>query len=455
MLFCNIGLIDENLDYHPNMFVGTSGSTITYIGSTHPSKYQNPHGEPQGSGSQSAKNSQSHHNTDQYGQEYDGRGKLLMPGLYNMHAHSTMTLLRGYAENLPLQRWLTEMVFPFEAKIDEDAALSATRLAVAEMLRYGTVSFSDMYFFDDARAQAVGESGIKCNLGSCISVFDPDIHYQDTPFALNNHHIYSDLAGEFDGRLQMDMCLHSEYTTTPTVVREASEQAQEFGVGMHIHVSETEREVQECKERHGMTPPQYLDSLGVFDLRTTAAHCVWLEDCDYNILADKGVTIATNPASNLKLGSGFLLRKKVCDNNIRLAIGTDGAASNNSQNMFREMYMLATIHRGFERNTVGLSPKDVLYAATAAGAYAQGRDSCGCVKVGNKADLVVLDINNPWMQPVTDMLTNVIYSQSGEDVVLTMVDGNVVYRDGEWTGIDVEKAIAETQMYRDRIVAAL
>ena len=441
MLFCNIGIIDENLQYRPDMFVGTCGTTINYVGSEHPNADPQP-------AAQDARL--------EYGEVYDGRGKLLMPGLYNMHAHSTMTLLRGYAENLPLQRWLNEMVFPFEAKIDDDAALWATRLAMAEMLRYGTVSFSDMYFLDDARAQAVGESGIKCNIGSCITEFDPQAHYEDTPFAAKNRHIMNDLVGEFDDRLQMDMCLHAEYTTTPTIVREAAEKALEYGAGMHIHVSETSSEVQECKERHnGMTPPEYLASLGVFDVRTTAAHCVWLEDCDYDILREKDVTIATNPASNLKLGSGFLPRAKVCGNGIRLAIGTDGVASNNSQNMFREMYMLAVIHRGFERNTVGISPEDVLRAATSAGAYAQKRADCGKLAVGYKADLVVLDVDNPWMQPVSNMLTNVVYSQSGEDVVLTMVDGKVAYRDGEWPGIDVEKAIAQTQMHRDRIVESL
>ncbi len=439
MLFSNIGILDSELNYRPNMFVGTQGKLITYIGSEHPT----------------AAATATPTSAD-FGEEFDGRGKLLMPGLYNMHAHSTMTLLRGYAENLPLQRWLTEMVFPFEAKITDEAALPATRLAIAEMLRYGTVSFSDMYFFDDARAQAVGESGIKCNLCSCISVFDPEVHYKDTPFAALNQHIYDDLRGEFEGRLQMDMCLHSEYTTTPTIVREVAEQTLEYGVGMHIHVSETQSEVAECKDRHGgMTPPQYLASLGVFDARTTAAHCVWLEDDDYAVLREHDVTIATNPASNLKLGSGFLPRPRVCEEGIRLAIGTDGVASNNSQNMFREMYMLATIHRGFEHNTVGLSPRDVLKTATTAGAYAQGRADCGRIEEGCAADLVVLDIDNPWMQPVTNMLTNVVYSESGEDVVLTMVDGKVVYRDGEWPGIDVEKAIAETQQHRDKIVESL
>ncbi len=427
MLFENIDILDENLDHRSGCFVGIEGDRIDCIETSRPSK--------------------------DYGQTYDGRGKLLIPGLYNMHAHSTMTLLRGYAENLPLQRWLNEMIFPFEALITDEAALPATRLAIAEMLRYGIVSFSDMYFFDDARAQAVGESGIKCNICRSISCFDPKAHYIDTEFYTMNEHLRNDLHGAFDGRLLMDMCLHSEYITTPNIVREVSEKALEYGVGMQVHVSETKTEVEECKERHdGLTPPQYLASMGAFDPRTTAAHCVWLEDGDFEILREKGVTIATNPASNLKLGSGFMNCRRVLDEGVRLAIGTDGVASNNAQNLFRDMYLLATIHRGYECDPVGISTKEVLAAATSAGAYAQGRQDCGKIAVGYRADLVVLDIDKPWMQPVTDMATNVVYSESGEDVVLTMVDGKVVYRDGEWPGIDVERAIAETRRYRDDIV---
>ncbi len=434
MLFSNIDILDEDLTLKRSCYVGTLGNTIDYIGTDAP--------DPA-----SAKN---------YGEVYDGRGKLLMPGLYNTHAHSTMTLLRGYAENLPLHRWLNEMVFPFEAKITDEAALPATRLAIAEMLRYGTVSFSDMYFFDDARAQAVGESGIKCNLCTSISCFDTSLHYSDTPFFSINEHLYNDLHNAFDGRLKIDLCLHSEYITTPNIVREVAEKALEYGVGMQIHVSETRTEVAECKERRGgKTPPAYLAELGVFDPRTTAAHCVWLEDDDFEILREKDVTIATNPASNLKLGSGFLDCKKACESGVRLAIGTDGVASNNSHNLFREMYLLAMIHRGYNLDPVGLSPSDVLRIATTAGAYAQGRSDCGKIAKGCKADLVVLDIDNAWMQPVTDMPTNVIYSESGEDVVLTMVDGRIAYRDGEWPGIDVERAIAETTRYKDEIVSSL
>ncbi len=439
MLFTNINILNENFELIKDQYVGVQGAFITYIGNDDPRKLSDI-------------NSVS---TD-FGEIYDGKNKLLIPGLFNLHAHSTMTLLRGYAENLPLQRWLNEMVFPFEAKITPEAALPATRLAIAEMLRYGIVSFSDMYFFDDARAQAIEESGIKCNISTSISCFDPDAHYKNLPLYAANEHLFHDLNGAFDGRLLMDMCLHSEYTTTPNIVREVAEKTLEYGVGMHVHVSETKSEVEECKERHGgLTPPAYLAKLGVFDSRTTAAHCVWLEDEDIEILNDKDVTIATNPASNLKLGSGFLPLKKICDKGVRLAIGTDGVASNNAHNLFRDMYLLATIHRGAELNPVGLSPADILHIATEAGAYAQGRNDCGKLATGYRADLVVLDIDKPWMQPITDMATNLIYSESGEDVVLTMVDGKITYKDGQWASIDVEKAIAETTKYKDEIVSDL
>ena len=237
---------------------------------------------------------------------------------------------------------------------------------------------------------------------------------------------------------------------------EVAQQAVEYGVGMHIHVSETQSEVQQCKTRHGgLTPVQFLAHSGVFDARTTAAHCVWLEDDDYEILREKNVTIASNPASNLKLGSGVMPLDKVLENNVRLAVGTDGVASNNAQNMFRELYLLMLVYRGYAHNPQGITPAQALQAASSAGAYAQGRKNCGVLEVGYSADLVVINTDAPWMQPVTNPINNLVYSGCGEDVVLTMVDGKVCYREGEWPGIDVEKAQAQTQEWRDKIVNQL
>jgi len=430
MLFSHIDVLDADLNHLPDRFVAVSDGRIVAIAE------QRPEGD--------------------FGEEYDGRGKLLMSGLYNAHAHAPMTLLRGYAENLALQNWLFDRVFPFEALITDESALPATRLAIAEMLRFGVVSFSDMYFYDDARIQAIMESGIKCNLCHSVSCFDPQAHYRDLDAYAANEHLVRDFHGAGDGRLIVDLSLHSEYTTTPDIVVEMADSARELGLGMQVHVSETEREVEECRQRHdGMTPPEYLASLGVFDVPTTAAHCVWLEGDDFDILREHDVTIATNPASNCKLGSGVAPVGAFVEHGNRVALGTDGVASNNGHDMFRDLYLLALLRRGVDGDPVGISPAYVLHAATANGAYAQQRHDCGACRVGNRADLVVLDLMQPQMQPVSSLLDNVVYSATGAEVVLTMVDGQVLYRDGVWPTIDVERAIAETQMHRDRIVAKL
>ena len=430
MLFKNIDLLDENLDHKSGWYVGVADGRIAYVGEDMPA--------------------------EDFGETYDGTGKLLMTGLVNTHAHSPMTLLRGYAENLPLQRWLFDSVFPFEAKINDELARPATDLAIAEMLRFGTVSFSDMYFYDDARAAAIIESGIKCNLCSSISCFDPETEYRDTPQFGINKHLLETYQGAADGRLVIDLCLHSEYTTTEKIVRGVAEHAKEKGTIIQVHVSETKSEHEECKERHGgLTPVAYFEQTGVLDVPVVAAHCVWVTSEDMDILAAHDATVASNPASNLKLGSGICDIRGLLEHGVRVTVGTDGPASNNATNMFRELYLLSIVQKGITHDPEGLAATDVLHAATIAGAQAQGRADCGALKVGNRADLIVIDLQVPWMQPITDVCNNIVYSDTGSAVMLTMVDGRVLYREGEYLTIDIERAMHDTQAARDSIVASL
>ncbi|MBQ6454131.1 MAG: amidohydrolase [Coriobacteriales bacterium] len=432
MLFKDISIFDGGFKLHEHQYVGvdTSGR-IAYIGDGAPA------------------------DPDAYGEVYDGRRKLLMPGMFNAHAHAPMTLLRGYAENLPLQRWLFEMVFPFEARMTDDDVLPAMRLAVAEMLRFGTVGFSDMYFNSDVRAQVVGESGIKCNMSHSISDF-AGARYADTPFKGIHDHLISAYHGAFDGRLLVEYCLHSEYTTREPIVRDVAAAARESGLGLQVHVSETRQEHEECKQRHGgLTPVQYLEACGVLDVPVTAAHCVWLEPQDIEIMKAHGATVATCPASNMKLGSGVPPIPRYLDAGLRVALGTDGPASNNNHNMFQDLYLMLLANRGVDRDPVGITPEQALTIATANGAQAQGREDCGKLEPGFKADLIVLDLDSPWMMPVTDLARNVVYAANGSDVVLTMVDGRVLYRDGEYLTIDIERAMFETQAARDSIVSRL
>ena len=416
MLFCNIDLLDENFKTQKNQYVGVKDGRIAYIGAE----------EPQ----------------EDFGERYDGRHRLLLPGFYNVHSHAPMTLLRGYAENLPLQRWLGEKVFPFEDLLDEEAAYYGTLLAISEMLASGTVSFSDMYFFLDGMTKAIFESGIKCNLSRGLTVFD-DSDYTDLPAYRDNV------------RLIGDLCIHGEYTSNPKIVEAVAQHARDTGARIHIHLSETQTEHEECKSRHGLTPAAYMEKHGIFDSPTTAAHCVWLEDGDFDILKKHGVTVACCPASNLKLASGYANVPKLLESGINLALGTDGAASNNNLNIMQDMYLFGVVYKGFFRDPTIITPAEVLHAATRAGALSQGREDSGRLAVGMRADLCAINTDTPQFTPMTDAACNVVYAAQGADVCLTMVDGEVLYRDGVFTTIDIEKVKAEVQRRTDSILSRL
>ncbi|MDR0308547.1 MAG: amidohydrolase [Coriobacteriales bacterium] len=431
MLFSDIDYLDSDFTIKHG-YVGVTGDRISYMGTSAPA------------------------DLSAYGSVYSGHGRLLMPGLYNIHAHAAMTLLRGYAENLRLQEWLTEQVFPFEAKITEPDAYAATTLAIAEMLRFGVVSVSDMYFFDSERIRAVGDSGFKANLSPALNIFDPDVQFQDLPECAENERLVKEFHGSEDGRLLIDLNIHSEYLSNPQVVQAVGDQAVELGVATHIHLSETRLEHEECKARRGgLTPAAYFESLGFFRQPCTAAHCVWTDPEDWQIMIRNGVTAAANPASNFKLGSGFAPIAQMLEAGVQVGLGTDGMASNNNHNMFKDLYLLATVYKASSEDPTVVTPAEALAAATINGARAQGRADCGSIIVGNRADLIVLNTDIPWMKPVSSQLNNLVFAAQGSDVVLTMVDGQVLYKDGEWTTIDIEQISAATQMARDRIVSEL
>lgn len=428
MLFRNIDLLDEQFQLKRGQYVGVKDGVIDYIGETAPQ--------------------------EDYGEVYDGRHRLLLPGFYNVHSHAPMTLLRGYAENLPLQRWLNERVFPFEDKLSDESVYYGTQLAIAEMLASGTVSFSDMYFFLDGMTKAILESGIKCSLSRGLTVFD-DSDYEQTAAYRDNLRLLDEWNGMNGGRLLADLCIHGEYTSTPKVVEAVAAQAKARGARMHIHLSETQAEHEECKQRHGMTPAAYMQARGVFDVPTTAAHCVWLEGEDFDILKAHGVAVACCPASNLKLASGYANVPRMLDMGINVALGTDGAASNNNLNILQDLYLFAVVYKGYYHDSTLITPAQALYAATRAGALSQGREDSGRLAVGCKADLCVIDTDTPQFTPMTDAACNVVYAAQGADVRLTMVDGEVLYRDGEFKTIDIEKAKSEAQRHTDAILRSL
>lgn len=425
MLFSDISVLDASFHCKPHQYVATEGKKIVYIGD------EKPEGD--------------------FGELYNGHNRLLMSGLCNAHSHAAMTLLRGYAENLPLDRWLNERVFPFEDKIQNEDAYYSTLLAIAEMLRTGTTSFTDMYFFSEHVIKGVGESGIKCNFGRAITSFS-DCDISEIPSFRESEELVKTYHNAFEGRLKIDMSLHAEYTNRRTVMEQFAESVKAHGLRAHIHLSETEKEHEECKQRHGgLTPTELFAACGVFDVPTTAAHCVWVTDSDMDILKEKGVTVATNPASNLKLGSGVCNIYALLKKGINAALGTDSVASNNNLDMFREMYLCALLPKGFYRRPDVVSERDVLKMATQNGYAAQGRTDCGTIEVGNRADLIVVDLDTVHMCPHNDTVNHLVYAASSADVLLTMADGKVLYKDGVYTTIDIEKVKREVEARTERI----
>lgn len=428
MLFKRINVLDENLQLQQNCYVGVRSGRIVYLGN------ERPAGE--------------------WDREYDGSGKLLMSGFYNAHAHSPMTLMRGYGENLKLQDWLNKKIFPFEAKLDGDAVYWGTMLALAESFRFGIVSTSDMYYFCDDMARAFADSGAKGNIARSVANVTGE-----APATLESlretREFYNNYNGAEDGRILVDMSLHAEYTSDPATARALADYARSIDTRMQVHVSETKTEHEECIARHGKTPAAYLEEMGIFDVPAVAAHCVHATDEDLEIFRRKGVTVAVNPVSNMKLDSGICNSARMLSKGVQVAIGTDSVASNNSLNFIEEMKLMAIGGKIAADNPTAVTPREVLNAATVGGAKAQGRGECGALKVGNRADIIVIDLAVPNMHPVHDILNNIVYSASGSDVLMTMIDGRVVYENGEYTTIDVQKVLYEAVAATKGILTSL
>jgi len=428
MLFNNITIIDESLNVRSNMYVGIRDKKIAFIGDSKP--------------------------YDDFGDTYDGAGRLLMSAFYNCHAHTPMTLLRGYGENLRLQEWLETRVFPFENELDGNAVYYGTMLGIAESIRFGIISTTDMYNFCDDIARAFSESGAKANIGRAILSFT-DENLRETERFRECESLFKNFHNTCDERIKIDMSLHAEYTSNPKTVRALAEYTKKIGARMHVHVSETLFEHEECKKRHGLTPAAYLNQHGLFDSPATAAHCVHLEAEDMAIFKEKGVTVASCPISNLKLSSGTCNVPALKALGVNVAIGTDGCASNNSLNFIEEMKFFSLLHKGIFAEPAASSPRDTLYAATRAGALSQGRADSGLLKEGFAADLIVLDITKPNMNPAHDLVNNVVYAACGGDIILTMADGKILFENGEYKTIDIEKVTSEARKATNNILQKL
>ena len=428
MLFRNVSLLDENFSLCQDMYLATKDDSIVYVGKTKPS--------------------------GDFGREYDGKNRLLTPGFYNAHAHSPMALMRGYGENLALQDWLNTRIFPFEDKLSGNAVYWATMLCMAESIRFGIVSSSDMYYFTEDMVRAVLDSGAKNNISRAISnPFGTPVSELPSIREMRESVRFNGLG---NGRVKIDASLHAEYTSDEATARAVADFAAEENLNMHVHVSETKLEHEECKERRGgRTPVRYLNDCGIFDTPSIAAHCVWIEGEDYDILKEKGVTVATNPVSNLKLASGICDVPALLEKGINVAIGTDSVASNNNLSFLEEIKTMALVAKVKHMDPTLITPAQALYAATRGGALAQGRSDCGVLKEGMKADILAFRTDTPEMNPVHDMTNNMVYSVSDGDIAMTVIDGEVLYDDGEFTNLDIERICFEAAKAADGILKEL
>lgn len=365
--------------------------------------------------------------------------RILMPGLINCHNHSPMVLLRGVGSDLPLQQWLFDTVFPIEDRLTAEEIGAGSRLALLEMIAGGTVSFSDMYFEPETTIEAVAQSGLKANITRPVQSFDPD-ETPDQSYRMKEAlELYNKYNNSFDGRVLIDFCIHAEYTCTERIAKAFIDEVNGRKGNLHIHLSETKKEHDECIAKYGKTPTEWFNGLGGFDSSAFAAHCVWLQEKDMEIFRRKNVSVIHNPTSNMKLASGFAPVQKMLDKGINVALGTDGASSNNNLNMFEEMHMAAVVHNGYDLDATVMNADTVLTMATVNGAKVQRRADCGELKVGNKADIIAVSLDKPHMRPALDKKALLTYSAQDSDVVMTMVDGKILYENGEYKTLDKEK----------------
>ena len=361
----------------------------------------------------------------------DGKGALAMPGLCNMHTHTPMTLLRSIGSDLPLDRWLNDAIFPVEKHLTDDAVRAGTELGIMEMLRYGTTSFNDMYMHMDMEAEAVRDSGMRALLGHGVVDFD-----ESCSDLLPNIALIEKWNHTADDRIRVALAPHSEGATTQKVLEQIRAAAEKYKVPVHIHVSETKLDFDGSLERRGLTPPQYLDKLGLLDYPLLAAHCVWFTDEDIELFARKGAVILHNPISNLKLASGVAPIAKMIKAGCKVTIGTDGVASNNNLNLWEEIKLMPMLQKGTTLDPTVVSPAQTIAAATSVGAKALGYENLGLLREGYLADLILLDMSGAHMSPCNDLESNLVYSAQGSDVCMTMVHGKVLYQNGEYTTLD-------------------
>ncbi len=366
-----------------------------------------------------------------FDREIDLKGDLIIPGFKNAHTHTAMTFLRSFADDLPLNDWLYKQVFPHEAKLTEEAVYAFTQLGNMEYLTSGITSSFDMYMKLPAYVKACTDMGYRTVLCGSINDFGGTVEGIEEEYNKYN---------SIDPLISYQLGFHAEYTTKREILEGMAALSQKYKAPLFAHNSETKAEVEGCKERYGITPTQLFDKLGMFEYGGGGFHCVWFDERDMEIFRDKDLWMVTNPASNLKLASGVApiceMRRAGMKN---FAIGTDGAASNNCLDMFKEMFLVAGLQKVREEDAAACPAFDVLEMATKGGALAMGLKDCDVLAEGKRADLVVIDLKQPNMQPLHNIAKNLVYAGSKSNVKMTVIDGKILYEDGKFTTVDANE----------------
>ncbi|TMS41155.1 MAG: amidohydrolase family protein [Methanobacterium sp.] len=371
----------------------------------------------------------------------DGEGKILIPGLVNTHTHLSMSLLRGLADDLVLDTWLNDYIWPTEANLDGNICYVGAKLACAEMIKSGTTTFNDMYFYMDHVAQAVEESGIRGNIShGMLDQGDGEkrkAEYKESMRIIDKCH------NTADGRIKVSLGPHAPHTCSTKLLSWVRKKASQLGVRIHIHISETEFEVKNIIDTYHARPFEYLDDIGFLDDDVLAAHVVWPSDNEMDIINERGVNISHNPVSNMKLASGISPVAKMLDKGINVSLGTDGAASNNNLDMLEEMKIAAIQQKVNTFDPTVLNAGDVFKMATTGGAAALGlEDNVGTIDVGKKADLVLINMKAPHLSPYRHPISHLVYAANGGDVDTVICNGQILMQEKELLTMN-EKALIE------------
>ncbi|HAE92831.1 MAG TPA: N-ethylammeline chlorohydrolase, partial [Tissierella sp.] len=365
----------------------------------------------------------------------DGKNKIAMPGLINAHTHIGMSLLRNFADDLPLHDWLTKKIWPTEANLRGEDVYWGSLLSMVEMIQGGTTAFCDMYFFMDEVGKGLEESGMRGVLTrGLIEDNDAKAKLKETKELFNNWN------SKANGRIKVMVAPHAPYTCSPDFLIESFNLAKELNTGIHIHLSETKKEIEDSFKLYGKSPIKHVYDLGILDLHTIAAHCVHVDDEDIEIIKEKNVFPVNNPGSNFKLASGFAPVAQMLNKGVSVALGTDGSSSNNNLNMFEEINLAAIINKAVNLNAISVPAISALEMATVNGAKALGwNEEIGSIEVGKKADIVLIDIDKPHLYPHHNIISSLAYSVQASDVDTVLVDGKIIMEKREVKTLDVEK----------------